>query len=197
MERVEQLKFCKFCKEQKLDLNQEIICGLTNLPPDFEVSCDSFNDNSELDEQHELNLKENEVLNKTASKGKRFANYILDLIFFLIFSYIFGIILGIVLLFVSPESLSIFEESNKPLEYLLGFIVGMIYYSSLEGLTGRTLAKFITKTKVITENGEKPDFKTILIRSFCRFVPLEVFSFLGKEDTGWHDRWSKTIVVES
>ena len=195
MERVEQLKFCKICKEQTFDFNQGIICGLTNLPPDFEVSCDSFNENSELKEQHELNLKKNEILSKMASKGKRFANYLLDLIFFMIFSYIFGVVLGIVLLFVSPESLLIFEEDNKPLEYLLGFIAAMIYYSSLEGLTGRTLAKLITKTKVITENGEKPDFETILIRSLCRFVPFEAFSFLGSEDTGWHDRWSKTIVV--
>ena len=195
MEREKQLKFCKICKEQKFDINQGVICGLTNLPADFVMSCDFFNEDLTLKEQYESKLKENEILNKMASKGKRFTNYLLDLIFFLIFSYIFGVILGIVLLFVSPESLSIFEEDNKLLEYLLGFIAGMIYYSSLEGLTGRTLAKFITKTKVITENGEKPDFRTILIRTLCRFVPFEAFSFLGSEDTGWHDRWSKTIVV--
>ena len=197
MKREEQLKFCKICKEQKFDLKQGIICGITNLPANFEESCDSFNEDLELKTQNESKLVENEILNKTASQGKRFANYLLDLIFFLIFSYIFGFILGIVLLIVSPESLSIFEGENKPLEYLLGFIAGMIYYSTLEGLTGRTLAKFITKTKVITEHGEKPDFGTIIIRTLCRFVPFEAFSFLGSESTGWHDRWSKTIVVET
>jgi uncharacterized RDD family membrane protein YckC len=149
----------------------------------------------ELNEQNNINFMENEILYKTASKGKRFVNYLIDLIFLLIFSYFFGMTLGILLLYVSPESLSIFEEDNNLVNYLLGFIAGMIYYASLEGLTGRTLAKFITKTKVITENGEEPDFKTILIRSLCRFVPFEALSFLG-EDTGWHDRWSKTMVVD-
>jgi uncharacterized RDD family membrane protein YckC len=144
----------------------------------------------EREEQNELD----EILNKTASTGKIFANYLLDSLFFLIFAFLFGVILGIILLFVSPESLAIFEEDNTLLEYLLGFILIMIYYLSLEGLTGRTLAKFITKTKVVTENGEKPNFKTILMRILCRFVPFEAFSFLG-EGTGWHGKWSKTIVV--
>ena len=149
------------------------------------------------EEQYELNLRKNEILNKMASKGNRFANYLLDSVFYILFSYVFGFVLGIVLSIVSPESLSIFEEDNKLLEYLLGLIAGIIYYSLLEGLTGRTLAKFITKTKVITENGEKPDISTILIRTLCRFVPFEAFSFLESGSTGWHDRWSKTIVVKT
>ena len=197
MKREEHLKFCKICKEQKFDFKQGIICGLTNLPADFEVSCESFIVDMELKEQHELKLRENEILNIMASKDKRFANYLLDIIFLYIFGFVFGVILGIVLAIVSPESLTIFEEDNKLFEYILGFIAGMIYYSSLESLTGRTLAKFITKTKVITKKGEKPNFGTILIRSLCRFVPFEALSFLGAECTGWHDRWSKTIVVNA
>ena len=42
MERKERLKFCRICKEQKFDMIQGIICGRTNLPADFEVSCDSL-----------------------------------------------------------------------------------------------------------------------------------------------------------
>ena len=61
----------------------------------------------------------------------------------------------------------------------------------------KTPAKFITKTKVITEYGEKPSFKTIFIRTLVRFVPFEAFSFLSPErPRGWHDRWSKTIVID-
>jgi uncharacterized RDD family membrane protein YckC len=196
MTRVEQLKFCKICKNQKFDFKEGIICGLTNLPADFETSCDSFNEDMELKDQNELRSKKNEILNKTASKGKRFSNYLLDLIFYFIFSFILGAFLGIILFFVSPESLSIFDGDNKLVDYVLGFIAGMIYYTTFEALTGRTLAKYITKTKVVSESGENPDLSAILIRSLCRFIPFEPFSFLGSKKSGWHDRLSKTIVIE-
>jgi len=71
----------------------------------------------------------------------------------------------------------------------------MVYYSSFEVLTGRTIAKFITGTKVIDENGKTPDFGTIMLRSLCRFIPFEPFSFLGNERIRWHNRLSKTRVV--
>lgn len=135
-------------------------------------------------------------MRKTVSHEKRLANYILDLIFLMIFNLIFGILLGIVLAIVSPPALSVFKNENKWLDYLLGFIAGMIYYSILEYTTGRTVAKFITKTKVVTEAGEKPDLGTILLRSFCRFIPFEAFSFLGSEASGWHDKLSKTKVID-
>ncbi|PKP36162.1 MAG: RDD family protein [Bacteroidetes bacterium HGW-Bacteroidetes-15] len=188
--------FCKVCKNQKFDPKQGIVCGLTNLRADFEKSCEFFSGDLQLKAQHDLELKKSEVFDKTASTGKRFANYLIDFIFFMIFCFISGVILGIVLVFVSPESLSIFDEENKLVEYLLAFILAMIYYTTFEALTGRTIGKYITKTKVVNQNGDKPDFGTILIRSLCRFIPFDALSFLGSENTGWHDRFSKTFVVE-
>jgi len=172
-------KICAICEERKCDSNQIFICGLTNLPANVEVSCDSFK------------------VERTASTGKRFANYILDLIFIWIFIFIFLLMLIMVLRIFAPESLSFFREENQLLNYLIAFVSMMIYYSFFEALTGRTLAKFITKTKVINEKGGKPNFKTTLIRTIGRFVPFEVFSFLGSKPIGWHDEWSKTFVVES
>ena len=188
MTREEQLKLCNICKNQKFDFNQGMICGITNLPANFEISCNSFNEDLVLKIEKELNFT-------IASKAKRLMNFLFDLAFLMIFSLIFGVILGIVLFFVLPEYLSIFEES-KLADWFLRLSVGMIYYVSLEAITGRTLAKFITKTKVINENGEKPNLKTILFRSICRFIPFEHFSFLGSEDTGLHDTLSRTFVVE-
>ena len=72
----------------------------------------------------------------------------------------------------------------------------MIYYTTLEYTTGRTIAKHITKTKVVDENGKKPNFQAILIRSLCRFIPFEPLSFLGEDKRGWHDKLSKTKVIE-
>lgn len=132
---------------------------------------------------------------KVAGQGKRLSNYLLDLVFLYVFSLIFGLILGIFLIFYSPSLFDSITDDNMFTEYLLGFIMGMIYYTTFEALTGRTIAKYITKTKVINENGEKPDFKTIFLRSLCRFIPFEAFSFLGSDNSGWHDKFTKTKVV--
>ena len=72
----------------------------------------------------------------------------------------------------------------------------LIYYTTIETLTGRSLGKFITKTKVVIYDGSKPTFNEILVRSLCRLIPLEHFSFLGEDGNGWHDSISKTYVVD-
>ena len=155
----------------------------------------------EYSQQNELNI---EIFDKTVSRGKRFLNYLLDLIFIQIFTVILVVILVVVIYIISPESLPIFDnfvDNKNSLLFavkrdLLLAISWMIYYSLFEGLTGRTLAKYITRTKVVNEKGEKPDFKTILLRSLCRLCPFEPISFFGSEKTGWHDEWSKTTVVK-
>lgn len=196
MTREEQLRFCKVCKNQKFDIKQGIVCSLTSLPADFETSCDSFHEDAALKTQYDLKSKESELLRNTASLGKRFANHVLDGIFFLILSLVFGFLLGIVLLIVFPDALFMFEDDNPLLDYFWGFVFGMVYYTVFEALTGRTIAKYITRTKVVTENGEKPDLGTIFIRSLCRFVPFNALSFFGSDNSGWHDLWSKTRVID-
>ncbi|WP_299676939.1 RDD family protein [uncultured Tenacibaculum sp.] len=195
MTREERLSFCKICKNQKLDFKQGIVCGLTNAPAEFENSCDSFSEDITL--KNEALFKEFENIHEPVDKGIRFANFILDLIFNYIFSFIFGIILGLVLFVVSPDSLTIFDQQNLLLEYLMGFVFSMIYYTTFEATTGRSLAKYITKTKVVDKNGNKPSLNTILLRSLCRFIPFEPFSFLGSESKGWHDSISETKVVKA
>jgi len=129
---------------------------------------------------------ENNLLPTT--QGKRFLNYVLDFIFL----YIFAIAFGFVMVFIGLFSL--IENTH---EYLLGIIIAIIFYVMFETIWSKTPAKFITKTKVITENGEKPEFGTILGRTLIRFIPFEPFSFLTSgRPKGWHDRWSKTMVID-
>lgn len=49
---------------------------------------------------------------------------------------------------------------------------------------------------VVNKFGDKPDFKTVLIRSLCRNIPFEAFSFLNPGNSGWQDALSKTKVIE-
>ncbi len=196
MTREEHLRFCKFCKNKKFDKMQGIICSLTGKPADFEEQCSSYIEDVEIKQKEEVRNAEIELLSKTASSGKRFVNYIIDGIFFMIFCLLFGAGLGIAVAIISPSSVSFFEHDNKVFNYLLTIVAGLIYYSILEYTTGRTIGKFITKTRVVNENGKKPDFKTILIRSLCRFIPFEQFSFFSSDNTGLHDKISKIRVIE-
>ena len=189
MTREEHLNFCKICKSQKFDPKKGVICGLTGKVADFEGTCDSFEEDAAL----KVKVESNKALSKTASRGKRFANYILDRIFFSIIIFILSFILG---LFLPAFTNFIIEDSNIAIFYLLFFIVAIVYYSTFEIITGRTIAKYITKTKVVDENGNKPKYSAILLRTLSRFIPFEPFSFLFSADSGWHDRLSKTTVID-
>ncbi|MGI9552824.1 MAG: RDD family protein [Aurantibacter sp.] len=195
MTREAQLQFCKVCVNHKKDLDLGIICGLNDKIADFGNQCESFHEDSSRKTRAAGITWSKGVDTQVASQGKRFANYIIDFICLLIFIVMFSFILGIILALIAPSTLHIFEEGNTLLEYAIGFVAGMIYYSTLESISGQSIGKAITRTKVVTETGEKPDFGMILLRSVCRYIPFDAFSFLGSHPIGWHDSISKTRVV--
>lgn len=134
-----------------------------------------------------------------ATKGQRLANYLIDTAVIFVFGYLVGEILGKIA-FKIPVILDFLiwtSTQGKLGEYLLGVILTIIYYPFFESIFYLTPGKILTKTTVITENGQKPTFINILGRTFCRFIPFEFFSFLGNPGRGWHDTISKTRVVRS
>jgi len=193
MTREEQLSSCKICKNQKFSMNSGVICRLTNQMASFEGSCDSFEEDVDL--VNRLNRTQNMGSGNNASLGKRFANFILDSVFYYVFSFIIGIIIAIFAVAYSPSFNGVFNVDNKLINYLIGFCVVFIYYSTSEALTGRTLGKLITRTKVVNENGQRPEFGIILLRTACRFIPFDALSFFSDDNSGWHDKLSKTKVV--
>ena len=196
MSRQEQLLFCKVCKHQKKDLNRGIICGLTGRIADFKGNCETFDESSTLKENAEQLTVLSSVDGKRAGQGKRFANYLIDQIFVIGLGLLFGVAIGVLSEFIDPQLLSFFYEDNRLIEWLLGSILAVIYYSFFEGVTGRSIGKFFTKTKVVTEGGERPDFSIIFTRSLCRCIPFNAFSFLSNDGVGWHDKFSGTRVIE-
>ncbi len=195
MTREETIKICKSCINSNTELKRGMICGITNELANFDKTCISYEKNPIIDIRDEFEEIREMLDERKAGAGKRFANYILDMVFLWIFALIIGFLFGTLFLIISPDSLSFIDEDSILQEYLFGFVIGMIYYSFFEATSGRSIAKYITKTKVVTESGDKPDFQTILIRSLCRFIPFEPFSFLAS-GSGWHDKLSKTKVVE-
>ena len=138
-----------------------------------------------------------------ATTGNRFTNYIVDLIA-IVLSF-FGVFLGFIFLYYSfaedttvmDNFLDDMENTNPLLDRLITALVLALLYFALESITkGRSLGKYITKTKVVLEDGSAPSSSDYLKRSFCRMIPFEAFSFLGSKGRGWHDSISNTYVVD-
>ena len=76
------------------------------------------------------------------------------------------------------------------------FILYLALYIFCEYQWQRTPAKFITRTMVVDEYGNKPEMRVILLRTLIRIVPFDAASFLLSDDgIGWHDRWSDAWVL--
>ncbi|HAO06834.1 MAG TPA: hypothetical protein DCQ50_07545 [Chryseobacterium sp.] len=134
-----------------------------------------------------------------ATKWQRFANTFLDGIFvqfayyamIFIFSLIYAIIYGKSItddLLENDSSLSFYSM-------LIYFVFYLGYFILMEYYFGKTLAKFITGTSVISIDGNKPTIGQIIGRTFSRLVPFDALSFLG--ENGWHDSWSDTRVIHT
>ena len=122
-----------------------------------------------------------------AGPGSRLVNYLFDVLALLLLASAVGAILGA----LGLRAWMVGESSSL----LIAFLISMAYYCLLEGLTSRTLGKFITGTYVVTDEGLKPGFAAIVRRTLCRFIPLEILSFLFSS-IGLHDRLSNTRVVK-
>ena len=137
------------------------------------------------------------VQNNRASRGTRFANYFIDIIVFYIFIFFFGVFLGMLATIgiEVPLQWFLYLEENLAADYLFTGILYFVYIFSIEYFTkGKSIGKFITKTKVVSIDGTTPTQKDFFIRNISRLVPFDGLSFL-KEDGGWHDLWSDTRVV--
>lgn len=121
-----------------------------------------------------------------ASAGQRLANVAIDYAGIMVFGGVIGFVSGVV------GSAELLDEIP---DQLFGVVAMTTYYLLFEGLTGRTLGKLVTGTRVVAEDGQRPSFGKIVGRTFSRFVPFEAFSFLGGNPRGWHDQWSGTRVV--
>ena len=130
-----------------------------------------------------------------ASHSQRFLNLLMD--------YIAQLFLFIIAFTVA----AVIAESNGNKEFMANFVkndiaqytfvtcIALFYYNVFEIFFARTIGKFITQTIVVDETGEKPNHEQILMRTLCRLIPFEILSFLGMPCRGWHDRISKTYVV--
>lgn len=130
---------------------------------------------------------------KSVSQGPRIGHFLADYILYLILLFTVETLLDFARITAEKDILALMSSYTLSIAY---FLLYPLYYFFFESRWQKTPGKFLTKTIVIDEYGNKPDLSTIALRSIIRLVPFEQFScFDDKYSHGWHDRWSKTWVV--
>lgn len=131
------------------------------------------------------------------SDRDRFFNCIIDFVFISVFIFVFSFFVVIIGNVFQLNAYGAWVEIMISLGVVGTYLsFAIVYYLFFEGLFGRTIGKIVTGSIVVDENGLKPSFKIIFIRTLCRLIPFEALSFLSKSARFWHDSFSKTYVVE-
>lgn len=138
-----------------------------------------------------------------ATKTNRFINYFIDIIAIIVVLMAIMFVATYIYYSIAEDTsivdnlLSEEEDVNPILDRLITGIVMAMLYFALEFFTkGRSFGKYVTKTKVVMEDGSLPEAMDYLKRSFSRIIPFDALSFLGSTGRGWHDTISKTYVVD-
>jgi uncharacterized RDD family membrane protein YckC len=145
-----------------------------------------MNEDQILDEPLDEEENRKYVIRNLASGGKRFAHLLIDTIGYYIFIFLFAMVVAI----FDPEI-----NLEGGFFTILYYLLYVFYFWIFETLTGKTLGKLITRTRIVKEDGSKPDTLNILGRSFSRLIPFDAFSFLGTAGKGWHDSIPKIYVI--
>ena len=189
MTRDQQLEYCSVCNKQKFDLQQGIVCSLTNKIADFETTCNSFDENATYKKTQEKKNLQTNIMDRQVSLGIRFTHAIIDgvIILFLAWSIVW----------LAKQTVSLYTWYRIPTVYFnLGFAgLSIGYYTLMEAFTGKTIAKMLTKTSVVNYKGERPALMVLLVRTIIRVVPFEPLSFFNREASGWHDKMTETVVI--
>ena len=136
-----------------------------------------------------------------ATTGQRFANFLIDIVIINIVNallmevygeYIVGWLLQDA---SSLQDLPAIELKVSLISLLHNYITIVLFFTISEHfMRGKTIGKIITGTRAVRDDYTSITFKDALLRSLCRIIPFEPFSFLGGSN-GWHDTMTGTTVI--
>lgn len=132
-----------------------------------------------------------------ATQFQRFLNLSIDLMFVYILVLSLGTTIILVAMSVNNFTLSNWVTNLGVVEIAFyTAIVAFLYYYITEVYFSRTISKLLTHTIVVNVDGAKPSKRSFFLRTCCRFIPFEAFSFFALVPRGWHDTFSNTYVVK-
>jgi hypothetical protein len=127
---------------------------------------------------------------KHASHDKRMINYLIDFIFIYI-------LISIIFAFIAPDLLEPDAQGEIQTKRIFRLALYAVILGVIEvSFNGKSLGKLITKTRAVQLDGEKISIKTAILRGLIRAIPFVGFSAFGKECNPWHDKWTKSIVID-
>jgi uncharacterized RDD family membrane protein YckC len=119
---------------------------------------------------------------------KRLIGFIID---YIIIAFIFSTTLFIIEKIYGVR----ISRLYNPLLLLSPFIV--FYYGIQELLFNTSIGKMVFKLKVVSAiTNDKPTLMQVVIRSFSRLIPIDIFFYIVKRPIGLHDIISKTVVIK-
>lgn len=133
-----------------------------------------------------------------ASTGQRFLNLILDTVFIYAATFALFFLMGHIAA-TAGHGAGFAEFVEKVPDLVLGVVLSFLYYVPQEAIAGRTLAKRITGTRVVSADGSPVTVSKVFGRTASRLIPFEAFSFLGGggHPVGLHDRLPGTRVIST
>ena len=124
---------------------------------------------------------------QTIGEGTRIMNFFLDTIFICFLSYFI----------YRWYNFYAYYGYFKPVRYgYFFFATTWVYTFLFELLFCRTIAKMISKTKVVSTNGRRPNIFQFLIRATLR-TSLVTMVGLAWNDQPLHDTFSKTVLIST
>lgn len=134
-------------------------------------------------------ISNNNEIYENASIIRRYCNGFID-------SFVIIFMFGFFTSIFFPVA-TINDDYQSKMIFTMYFCI-VLYYFIFEYLfKGRTIGKFITKTKVINKQGNPPTLLQVIKRILTRYMPLEYFTILTRKDrTTLHDGASGTRVIK-
>ena len=131
-----------------------------------------------------------QISGELASATRRFWTFVVDQIVVWIGMVTCQIAYGV------AYGLEALEALDGVKSWGMGIAFYVLYYVCFEVVSGRTIGKIVTGTRVVTLSGLALSIPTVMLRTLCRLLPFEPMSFsLG--ETWWHDSLSRTQVVRA
>jgi uncharacterized RDD family membrane protein YckC len=132
-----------------------------------------------------------------ADTGKRFANYLIDVVVF----YLLAMGVGVIIALVSPSTIMEMSDDTSPFGSITDRIISLVLYGVYMGIAesifkGKSLGKLITGTRAVNIDGSPISAGTAFSRGFSRAVPFCAFSAFGTPCNPWQDKWTDTLVID-